>query len=227
MCETGALNRILRSEDFNSSDADRMALDIVFTARSRITEPLVASGLGLGTLRRPALLARALQAAQSALEFFNLLLVQYLLPLRQLEGLKHLVHVIQRVPERVNDLVHLLDGPVYGGLGRLRTVALSWWMLKTRSARLPALRSRPLRGSFIESRMRRRLVTRELGIKRLGLASLRLGLVRVIFRRGFVRMDIPLGRSLGLREGNLVVFDRLRSLPLLDVRRGQRLLRRG
>jgi hypothetical protein len=178
-------------------------------------------------LRRPALLARALQAAQSALEFFNLLLVQYLLPLRQLEGLKHLVHVIQRVPERVNDLVHLLDGPVYGGLGRLRTVALSWWMRKTRSARLPALRSRPLRGSFIESRMRRRLVTRELGIKRLGLASLRLGLVRVIFRRGFVRMDIPLGRSLGLREGNLVVFDRLRSLPLLDVRRGQRLLRRG
>jgi hypothetical protein len=57
-----------------------------------------------------AVLTGPVQMAQAAPKRFDFLLVSDLLPLGQLQGLQHFIHLFQGAAEGLNDMVDLLDG---------------------------------------------------------------------------------------------------------------------
>ena len=73
-----------------------------------------------------AAISGPVELAQTPAKGFDLLLVRGLLPLGQLEGFQHRVHIVQRGAERLNDMVDLFDG-LRNGHWSLGLRLAGWW----------------------------------------------------------------------------------------------------
>lgn len=128
--------------------------------------------------RMRAALSGSVQLAQAATKRFDFLLVRGLLPLGQLEGLKHCLHIVEGGAERLDDLIDLFDclrnddgspGLGFAGWWRERFPELTHW----RPGSFPRLVHLGWRGlpHFLHWRRSSRLLGRDgfrTGLHRLG-----------------------------------------------------------